>query len=101
MLRNPIKVADTPHDEATEIDPYDRAQMVALLVAAGGERNAARWTVGMLGLRQGEVLGLCWNDLDIPSTPGNRGVMIVRRQLRRAGWRHGCADPSKWRDDCG
>jgi integrase len=95
LVRNPIKVADTPRDETTEIDPYDTAQMIALLAASIGERNGTRWAVGMLGLRQGEVLGLRWNDLDIPSNTDTKGVLIVRQQLRRAAWRHGCSDPGR------
>jgi hypothetical protein len=37
-----------------------------LLAAARGKQNATRWTVAMaLGLRQGEVLGLGWDDLNL------------------------------------
>lgn len=40
---------------------------------------AARWLVGLaLGLRQGEALGLWWDDIDLP----NR-VLRVRRALQR------------------
>jgi integrase len=48
-----------------------------------------------LGLRQGEVLGLTWDDLELPAEPGAQGTMVIRRQLQRVTWQHGCADPAK------
>jgi integrase len=40
----------------------------------------ARWVVGLsLGLRQGEVLGLWWEDIDL-----HAGMLRVRRQLARS-----------------
>ncbi len=95
MARNPVKAADTPRDAETEIDPYTIEQMEALLAVAVGVRNAPRWSVAMaLGLRQGEVLGLTWDDLELPTEPGE-GTMVIRRQLQRVTWQHGCADPAK------
>jgi len=93
--RNPVKTADTPRDERTEIVPYAVEEMAALLAAAEGSRNAVRWSLALaLGLRQGEVLGLGWDDLDLPSAEGGEGSVAVRRQLQRVPWRHGCADPN-------
>lgn len=70
--------------------------MAALLGAAQGSRNAARWTLALaLGLRQGEVLGLCWDDLDLPAEAGSDGTLTVRRQLQRVSWQHGCQDKEK------
>jgi integrase len=92
--RNPVKAADTPRDKATEMEPYTIEQMAALLGAARGTRNAARWTVAMaLGLRQGEVLGLGWDDLALPTGDGAEGTMVIRRQLQRVSWQHGCGEP--------
>ncbi len=66
---------------------------VALLVAARRGRNAPRWTIAIaLGLRQGEVLGLRWNDLVLSSDSAVNGALAVRRQLQRAPWKHGCPD---------
>jgi integrase len=43
------------------------------------ERMEARWIVGLaLGLRQGEVLGLWWDDVDLDA-----GTVRVRRALQR------------------
>jgi integrase len=39
----------------------------------------ARWLVGLaLGLRQGEALGLWWEDIDLAT-----GLLRVRRALQR------------------
>jgi integrase len=55
--------------------------------------NAPRWTLALaMGLRQGEVLGLRWDDLDLAE-----GTATIRRQLQRLGWRHGCPDSIKCR----
>jgi integrase len=95
IARNPVKDAETPRDPEAEIEPYTTDQMAALLATARGKRNAARWTVAMaLGLRQGEVLGLCWDDLHVPSDAASEGTLTVRRQLQRVTWRHGC--PQRW-----
>ncbi len=43
------------------------------------DRMAARWLVGLaLGLRQGEALGLWWDDIDLDT-----GLLRVRRSLQR------------------
>jgi integrase len=90
--RNPVKAADTPREERREIEPYTIEEMAALLDAARGRRNAARWSVGLaLGLRQGEVLGLTWDDLRLD---GQSPTMTVRRQLQRVAWQHGCDHPA-------
>jgi hypothetical protein len=69
--------------------------MTILLKAARGSRNAPRWTVALaLGLRRGEVPGLRWNDVVLP-TSGTEGTITVRRQLQRVSWKHGCPDPGQ------
>jgi integrase len=44
--------------------------------------------VDALGLRQGEALGLRWQNLDLDS-----GAARIVFQLQRLKWRHGCTDP--------
>jgi integrase len=41
-----------------------------------------------LGLRQGEALGLRWQDVDL-----DKGTITIRWQLQRLAWRHGCDNP--------
>ncbi|MFE2880888.1 tyrosine-type recombinase/integrase [Streptomyces roseus] len=59
-----------------------------LLAEAGKHRNAARWVIALaLGLRQGEVLGMQWDDVDF-----ELGVIRVRRGRLRPRYKHGCGD---------
>ena len=68
--------------------------MISLLAAAQGTYNAPRWSLAMaLGLRQGEVLGLSWDDMELPPQLGAEGTVVIRRQLQRVSWQHGCPDP--------
>jgi integrase len=51
-------------------------------------------------LRQGEALGLRWQHVDL-----DVGLLVIRWQLQRFAWQHGCADPhvcgkDRHRDDC-
>jgi integrase len=62
-----------------EITPLSSAEAQRLIKAAEGDRMQARWLVGLaLGLRQGEALGLWWDDLDLDA-----GLLRVRRALQR------------------
>lgn len=75
----PTSRMDAPTAPATEQQALTAAEARAVLAAAAEDRLSARWTVGLsLGLRQGEVLGLRWDDLDL-----EKGVLRVRRKLER------------------
>jgi integrase len=83
---NVAKIAKAPRLEEEEIEPYSVEEVQRLLLAAGKRRNAARWVIALaLGLRQGEVLGLQWSDIDL-----NAGVIRVRRGRLRPKYAHGC-----------
>lgn len=91
LARNPIKLAHTPSHEVEEIEPLTAAEAKRILAAARDGRNSARWSIGLaLGLRQGEVLGLQWPDVDL-----DEGTLRIRRQLQRLTWQHGCDDPTR------
>ncbi|MGI8753279.1 MAG: tyrosine-type recombinase/integrase [Acidimicrobiales bacterium] len=91
--RNPVERAGRPKQASSKPQPYAVSQMRAFLTAARLERNAPRWTLASLqGLRQGEALGLQWDDLDLDDL-AKPPVLHVRRQLHRIPFRHGCADP--------
>ncbi|MFF0729732.1 tyrosine-type recombinase/integrase [Streptomyces sp. NPDC004134] len=87
--RNPVQLAKAPKVEEYEVEPYTVGEVQRLLKAADRRRNSARWAVALaLGLRQGEVLGLRWEDVDLDA-----GFLVVRRSRHRPRFAHGCAEP--------
>ncbi len=85
---NPASVAKAPKVEEEEVEPYSLDEVQRLLAEAAEVRNTARWVIALaLGLRQGEVLGLKWEDVDFEV-----GVILVRRGRLRPRYQHGCGD---------
>jgi len=77
--RNVASLVDAPTVRRGEVVPLTADDARQILATATAERNAARWSVALaLGLRQGETLGLRWEDLDL-----DRGTLTVRRALQR------------------
>ena len=63
-----------------EAEALSRAQVRALLEAARGIRNEALYILAVhTGLRQGELLGLKWTDMDLGR---GSGELSVRRSLK-------------------
>jgi integrase len=88
ITRNPAALAKPPRVDEIEVEPYSVEEIQSLLRAALARRNHARWAVALaLGLRQGEVLGLRWSDVDL-----DIGTLWVRRGRLRPTYRHGCGD---------
>ena len=88
ITSNPVCLAKPPRAEETEIEPYSVDEVQRILKTAADTRNAARWAVALaLGLRQGEVLGLKWTDLDLEV-----GTLRVRESRLRPKYVHGCGD---------
>ncbi|MEV8476547.1 site-specific integrase [Streptomyces sp. NPDC051173] len=86
--QNPVQLAKAPRVREEEVEPYSVEEVQRLLRAASKRRNSARWAVALaLGLRQGEVLGLKWDDLDL-----DRGFLVVRRSRHRPQYAHGCTE---------
>lgn len=89
LARNPVLLVKPPRLVELEIEPYSVAEIQKLLLVAGERRNSARWAIALaLGLRQGEVLGLKWSDVDLDA-----GTLRVRRGRQRPKYAHGCAEP--------
>ncbi|MBM9621324.1 tyrosine-type recombinase/integrase [Streptomyces zhihengii] len=87
--QNPVRLAKAPKSGEYEVEPYNIREVQRLLKAADQHRNSARWAVALaLGLRQGEALGLVWEDVDLEG-----GFLVVRRSRNRPKYSHGCAQP--------
>jgi integrase len=81
----PRNVADSvkaPQLKRTEMKPLTSEQAKALLEAAGGDRFEAMYVLAITaGLRQGELLGLKWEDMDLEA-----GKLQVRRTLYKGNF---------------
>ncbi|MFJ4845438.1 tyrosine-type recombinase/integrase [Streptomyces sp. NPDC088733] len=87
--KNPVLLAKAPKVDEYEVEPYNVQEVQRLLRAASQHRNSARWAVALaLGLRQGEVLGLKWQDVELEG-----GFLVVRRSRHRPQYAHGCTEP--------
>jgi integrase len=77
--RNATEVVTTPRPAPDEIRPLDSEQVKILLEAASGERFEAVYVLAIhTGLRQGELLGLKWDGVDLEN-----GLIRARRTLTR------------------
>lgn len=79
LARNVATLVDAPSVQRQEVQPLTVEEARAVLAAAASLRNASRWSVALaLGLRQGEALGLLWDDVDLDT-----GVLKVKNALQR------------------
>ena len=59
-----MSLAEAPGDDAPEVEPLDGSDVQAVLTVAAGVRSGARWVLALVtGMRQGEILGLQWEDI--------------------------------------
>jgi integrase len=88
LTENPATIAKAPRLVEQEVVPFTVEEVQLLLEVANRQRNAARWVIALaLGLRQGEVLGLKWTDVDF-----DLRVLVVHRGRLRPRYQHGCGD---------
>ncbi|WP_432090040.1 tyrosine-type recombinase/integrase [Streptomyces sp. NRRL F-5630] len=86
---NPAEIAKAPRVEEEEIEPYTVEEVQRLLLQAAKAPNSARWVIALaLGLRQGEALGLRWEDVDLEA-----GYIRTRKNRLRPKYEHGCTTP--------
>jgi integrase len=79
ISRNAASLVDGPRVEQYEIQPFTPEEARAFLAAIKGDRLEALYSVALtMGLRQGEALGLRWQDVDL-----GLGYLRVSRQLQR------------------
>jgi integrase len=87
LATNPALIARPPRGEDVEVEPLSIEESRRVLAAAQTTLHAARWSIALsLGLRQGEALGLLWEDVDLEDC-----VLRVRRSVQRHTWEHGCS----------
>jgi integrase len=79
ISRNPASYAQPPREPANEMAILNESQVSQLLVAANGHRWEALYHLAIVtGMRQMEILGLKWTDLD-----WLRQTLRIERQLQR------------------
>ena len=77
LSRNVADVAIPPRPVKREIEPLTKEQMRTLLDAARGNRLEALYVLAITtGMRQGELLGLQWRDIDLDA-----GTLRVNRSV--------------------
>lgn len=75
---NPVKKVRIPVNKNREIEPLTIEEVKRLLDTYKGTYMSARLHIALLcGLRQGEALGLRWQDIDLAN-----GVIEVRNQIQ-------------------
>jgi integrase len=91
-IRNVASIVKAPPKDASSRDGLTVAEVVKVLRAAvGNERLAARWLAAfLLGWRQGEVLGLQWDRVDLDA-----GLLDLSWALQRVTYDHGCVKPGQ------
>jgi integrase len=79
VVRNVCTLVDPPSKDRRELRPLTRDESRALLAGVRGVRLEALYVTALgTGLRQGELLGLRWQDVDL-----ERGDLAVRHTLQR------------------
>jgi len=77
--RNVARLVRPPRIPRREVRPLDPDEARVFLGAIRGDRLEALYLIALAcGLRQGEILGLTWGDLDLEA-----GTIRVRRALQR------------------
>lgn len=79
VLRNVATLVDAPPKARHDVAPLTGAEVRHLLDVTSGDRLAALYVTAVgLGMRQGELLGLRWSDVDLET-----GLLSVRHTLQR------------------
>ena len=92
LARNPASLVSPPRVAREELQPRSVEQAQAFLQAVREDRLSALYYVAMLGLRQGEILGLRWEDLDFAVN-----TLRVQRTLQRYGGEYHLTEPKTTR----
>jgi integrase len=87
--RNVARLALPPRIPRREVRPLSPEEARTFLAAIAGERLEALYLVALgAGLRQGEILGLRWSDVDL-----DEGTIRVHQALQRVEGRFALVEP--------
>lgn len=76
---NPADACIIPRAVRKELHPLDEAQISTFLQAIRGHRFEALFTITLFtGMREGEVLGLTWDAVDL-----EKGTLLINKQLQK------------------
>jgi integrase len=91
--RNPVELVKSPKPPAREMRVWSESELSGFLVSVQGERNEMLYALALAtGMRQGELLGLKWADIDW------RGQVQVKRQaVELQGGGYAFAEPKSKR----
>ena len=89
VARNVATLVNPPSVRRPAVRPFNPDEARRLLGAIEGDRLAALYSVALaLGLRQGEALGLRWDDVDLEAA-----TLIVRKAMQRIHGKLELVDP--------
>jgi integrase len=89
IVRNPADAVKPPTPTPKEMRPLSATEARRLLEAARGDRLEALYVLALhTGMRQGELLALRWDDVDLDA-----GTLRVRRTLTRHGGKIALGEP--------
>lgn len=97
ISRNVAAVARKPKHSAEEREALTAGEAAAVIRAARAKGDSSRWAAAFLtGARQGELLGLRWEDVDL-----DKREIIFSWQLQQLQKQHGCGAAVDGNYPCG
>lgn len=89
LARNPCELLERPRCRQEPIEPFTLDEMRRILAATADHRLAVVFVLALtVGLRQGEIFGLRWEDVDWAA-----GTLRIARQAREVGGKVTLAEP--------